>query len=126
VETLGTHKDENIEHNATSTGVPHGHPGQQKPNKATSQYDRRRPDQSYESSSPIKPSRITCKQYHHHPWACCLSGATSCQTLWEQQAAKDVHDCINILLLGFSLGQCLHNSWTFSVCPSATAGHLAR
>jgi hypothetical protein len=65
VETLGTHKDGNTEHNATSTGAPHRHPRQRKPNKATSQYDRRRPDQSCESSSPIKPSRITCKQYQH-------------------------------------------------------------
>jgi hypothetical protein len=64
-ETLGTHKDGNTEYNVTSNGAPHRHPRQRKPNKATSQYDRRRPDQSCESSSPIKPSRITCKQYHY-------------------------------------------------------------
>jgi hypothetical protein len=44
VETLGTHKDGNTEHSATSTGAPHRHPRQRKPNKATSQYNRRRPD----------------------------------------------------------------------------------
>jgi hypothetical protein len=85
VETLGTHKDGNIKHNATSTGAPHRHPRQQKPNKATSQYNRRRPDQSCESSSPIKPSRIWVVVLYrgsnvlryYYPWFCTLSQSQS-------------------------------------------------